>query len=160
MNSKKITVREAVASDAELIAQFNIAMAVETENKQLDSATVVAGVNHVFAHPGEGFYLTALVNDEVAGCLLITREWSDWRNNLMWWIQSVYVKPEWRRRGLYSSLYYKVKEFAEAQDDVCGYRLYVEKENTRAQATYNSLGMTETHYHMYEELVENVKFKI
>jgi ribosomal protein S18 acetylase RimI-like enzyme len=145
------TVRKADLADAPQIARFNQAMALETERKHLDDATIQAGVRALFGRPDQGFYLVAAVDGQPAGCLMITYEWSDWRNKVFWWIQSVYVLPEFRGKGLYRSLYAKVKELAEAAGDVCGFRLYVEKENARAQRIYEHLGMREAHYLIYEE---------
>jgi ribosomal protein S18 acetylase RimI-like enzyme len=104
-----------------------------------------------------GFYVVAEYcasadSREVAGSLMVTYEWSDWRNGVFWWIQSVYVKPEFRRQGVYRRLYEFIKQRAAQESNVCGFRLYVEKENRIAQATYERLGMTETYYKMFEEL--------
>ena len=104
-------------------------------------------------HPERGFYLVAEVAGAVAGCLLITYEWSDWRNRMFWWIQSVYVKPEFRGRGVYTALDGKVRELAAREGNVCGFRLYVHKGNARAQEVYRSLGMEETAYLVYEDLL-------
>ncbi len=98
-----------------------------------------------------GFYLVALFDDEIAGCLAITREWSDWRNGLFWWIQSVYVPREFRSKGVFSSLYQYVSDLAKKEEEVCGIRLYADKENERAIRTYLRLGMTETDYRLLEE---------
>jgi len=148
----KFRIRLAKEEDVSLIARFNFQLAFETENRELDLETLKKGVFEFFKTPAYGFYLVAeeLLSGEPIGCLLITYEWSDWRNGLFFWIQSVYVLPEWRRKGVYRSLYEKVKSLAKERGGVCGYRLYVEKENTRAQKTYESLGMEETCYLMYE----------
>lgn len=151
MNST-ITVRQASDDDAASIGQFNINMAWETEEKKLDESTITAGVQSLFQKPEYGFYMVAESGDEIVATLMITHEWSDWRNGLFWWIQSVYVKPEFRRRGIYRSMYQRVLELAKNHPDVCGCRLYVEKENVTAQKTYEALGMRETHYKMYEEV--------
>jgi len=147
-----ITVRKAHEDDAASISQFNINMAWETEKKKLDEYTITAGVNSLFQKPEFGFYMVAESGDEIVATLMITHEWSDWRNGLFWWIQSVYVKPEFRRQGIYRSMYQRVIELAKNHPDVCGCRLYVEKENANAQKTYEALGMSETHYNMYEEV--------
>ncbi|MCU0248129.1 MAG: GNAT family N-acetyltransferase [Bryobacter sp.] len=148
-----IAIRRARPEDALTIASFNRAMALETENLALDPEKSDRGAEAVFADPGLGFYLVAESGGAVAGCLMITYEWSDWRNGMFWWVQSVYVKPEWRGRGVYKSLYAEAKRLAAAQGNVCGFRLYVERENERAQATYRRQGMHETHYRLYEETV-------
>ena len=145
-------VRKATPKDAESIIQFNIAMAMETENKTLKREEIEPGVNGLFEKPEFGFYMVAESEGKVVGSLMITYEWSDWRNGLFWWIQSVYVKPEFRRQGIYRAMYETVLKLATNHTDVCGCRLYVEKENTLAQKTYKALGMSETHYKMYEEV--------
>ena len=143
-------IRHATIDDANIVADFNIAMALETEGLKLDPDTVVKGVRHLIEHEELGFYLIAVRDDKVAGCLLVTTEWSDWRNGVFWWVQSVYVLPSFRRQGIYRSLYGKVRDLASSKN-VCGFRLYVEKENLAAQQTYQKLGMHETHYRMYEQ---------
>ena len=147
-----ITIRPAVEADIPAIAAFNQAMALETENKILPDSVIRPGVEGLFARPQFGFYLMAEVDGAVAGGLMVTYEWSDWRNGVFFWIQSVYVKPEFRGQGVYPALYADVKRIARERGDCCGFRLYVEHENTRAQAVYQRLGMRETHYQMYEEL--------
>jgi len=150
--NKPITVRQASVSDSHNIAQFNVKMAWETEEKKLDKEIISTGVESLFQKPEYGFYMVAEADGEVVASLMITKEWSDWRNGLFWWIQSVYVKPEFRRQGIYRSMYETILKLATNHTDVCGCRLYVEKENTRAQKTYKALGMSETHYKMYEEV--------
>lgn len=149
----EIKVRSATAAEAGRIAGFNRALALETEGLALEEKTVAAGVVALMGHPERGFYLVAEVDGAVAGCLLITYEWSDWRNRMFWWIQSVYVKPEFRGRGVYSALDEKVRELAAREGNVCGFRLYVHKGNARAQEVYRSLGMEETAYLVYEDLL-------
>ena len=145
-----ITVREAVEGDVATIAAFNSAMAVETEGKELEQAVVLEGVAAIVRRRELGFYLVAEVGGAIAGQLMITTEWSDWRNGYFWWIQSVYVKPEFRRVGVYSRLYERVREMALAAGDVKGIRLYVAKENVGAQRVYERLGMGDSGYLMYE----------
>jgi len=145
------TTRPATIDDAPLIARYNQAMACETEHKELDLAILEPGVRAVFEREGHGRYLVA--QDEtglIVGCLLITFEWSDWRNGRFWWIQSVYVHPDHRRRGVFRLLYEAVHRLGAAEGGVCGYRLYVERDNHTAQQTYRSLGMTGTPYLVYE----------
>lgn len=149
----EIKVRPATAAEAGRIAAFNRAMAMETESLALEEKTVAAGVVALMGHPERGFYLVAEADGVLAGCLLITYEWSDWRNKMFWWIQSVYVKPEFRGRGIYSALDEKVKELAAQAGNICGFRLYVHRSNTRAQEVYRSLGMEETQYLVYEDML-------
>lgn len=154
MMSQSFTIRKARPEDAEEIARFNIAMAMETEGKTLKPEEIEPGVKGLFDKPEYGFYLVAETeNGDVAGSLMITFEWSDWRKGVIWWIQSVYVLPEHRRKGIYRAMYSHVKAMASKKTDVCGIRLYVEKENRIAQQTYSDLGMAETHYRIFEEML-------
>lgn len=146
----QIEIRNAVDGDAATLTGFNIAMALETESKELPRDLVTSGVRQMLSRPDLGFYLVAEVDGGVAGCLGITFEWSDWRNGLFWWIQSVFVVPEQRRKGVFGALYKHVIDMARGQASVCGVRLYVEKDNTNAQRTYQRLGMTETEYRLFE----------
>jgi GNAT superfamily N-acetyltransferase len=143
-------VRRAVAADAEFIVESNVAMAMETEGMALDPGVVRPGVAAVLADDSLGFYVVAEVDGRLAGQLMVTFEWSDWRNGLWWWIQSVYVQAEFRRRGVYSALHRHVAEAAQAAGGVCGIRLYVEQDNIIAQQVYESLDMHRTRYQMYE----------
>ena len=149
-SNENIGVRRALQIDAGHISDFNIAMALETEGKLLDSETVHGGVRAVLSRNDLGFYVVAEHRDKPVGQLLITYEWSDWRNAFFWWIQSVYVAPEYRHQGVYRALHKYVSEAADRQGDVCGIRLYVDKDNEIAQGVYASLGMSETNYYMYE----------
>ena len=141
-----IRVRRAVTADAGFIAAGNQAMAWETEGRALDPAVVDRGVRRLLAQPGYGFYLVAEVGGQPLGSLLVTYEWSDWRDGLLWWLQSVYVAPEQRRRGVFRSLLAHLKTLAAADPEVRGLRLYVEKANVAAQATYQRLGLKATGY--------------
>ena len=143
-------VRIAETKDIDAIARFNQRMAQETENKNLDEQKIKSGVARLVESDQDGFYLVVEENQVLLACLGITFEWSDWRNGQFWWIQSVYVDAGNRRRGLFSALYEHVSQMAKREADVCGIRLYVEKENVDAQRTYQSLGMTETHYRVME----------
>jgi GNAT superfamily N-acetyltransferase len=150
-----IRIRKAAPPDTMTIAEFNQAMALETENRHLEGDTIQSGVARMIHDEDAGFYLVALIedgksNEEIAGCLGITSEWSDWRNGLFWWIQSVYVSPLHRNRGVFSSLYQHVKDLAVEEADVCGIRLYADKENQNAISTYLGLGMMETDYRLLE----------
>jgi len=146
-------VRFATVEDADTIARFNQAMALETENKVLADEVIGAGVRTLLKNPRDGFYVVAEMEGVIAAALMVTTEWSDWRNGFFWWIQSVYVKKEYRRQGLYSEMYRFVKNEAGKRSAVCGFRLYVEKDNLRAQKTYEALGMERAHYLLYEETV-------
>ena len=146
-------VRVAIAGDGSTLAGFNRAMALETESRVLETEHLLPGVEAVLRDPGNGFFVVAETDGAVVGALLVTYEWSDWRNGRFWWIQSVYVRPEYRRCGVYRRLHEFVRERARATADVVGFRLYVERENVDAQRTYSALGMHETAYRMYEELL-------
>ncbi len=148
--TNQVTIRKGTLQDVEIIAEFNRHMAEETENKHLDEQRVLAGVLNLVKNPEYGFYLVAETQGEIMGALMITTEWSDWRDGNFWWIQSVYVRPEYRRQSIFSYLYGKVSELANQQGDVCGIRLYVEQDNTVAQRTYQSLGMKDANYRVYE----------
>ncbi len=151
---ENIKIRVAEKSDIEALISFNQAMALETEGKMLTTEILSEGVKGVFADEKNGFYVVAedIETTQVVGSLMITYEWTDWRNGIFWWIQSVYILPEFRGRGIYSMLYEFVKDEARKAGNVRGFRLYVEKENRNAQKVYEKLGMSETHYLMYETL--------
>ncbi len=155
MNGQWI-IRKANLDDVETIARFNIAMALETEAKILDPATITRGVHRLLENPDLGFYLIAESKGLKCGSLMITYEWTDWRDGLFWWIQSVYVDPLFRRQGLFRELFRYVTTEAVKGKDIRGVRLYVEKDNTGARQTYQSLGMGETHYRLYEMEFETV----
>jgi len=148
--AEKILVRPARAEDAGDIARFNLAMAQETEAKVLDPARLRAGVDAVLADARHGFYLVAEADGANAGCLMITYEWSDWRNGQWWWLQSVYVPEEFRRRGVFRALHAEAERRARATSGVIGLRLYVERENVNAQSTYARLGMHDSGYRLFE----------
>ena len=159
MSETRIHIRQGQAQDAQALADFNRAMAFETEGVELFPEVILQGVQTLITNPHHGFYLVAEVDGEIVASLMVTTEWSDWRNGVFWWIQSVYVLPHWRRKGLYTRLYNKVKTLAAEQDDVCGFRLYVEHDNITAQKTYSHLGMEETHYKLFEELDQALSYK-
>ena len=144
------TIREASPDDATWIVDFQQAMALETEGKTLDESRITAGVDAVLGSPDKGFYIVAEIDGTVVGSLLITYEWSDWRNATFLWIQSVFVDANHRRQGVYTAMHNHVLALAEADDALCGVRLYVERTNTGAQQTYKRLGMDHSHYDMYE----------
>ncbi len=149
--SNTIKIRLATREDEDALVAFNIAMADETEGKRLPQSVVSAGVRGLFDRSEMGFYLIAEIDGDIAGCLMVTYEWSDWRNGCFWWIQSVYVKPQFRRRGVFRKLLEHVTEQARQRVEVCGLRLYVEQDNAAARQTYHSLGMHETAYRFYEQ---------
>lgn len=144
------SIRLASLDDAPTLAEFNAAMALETERLELEQERLLGGVEAVLRDPAKGFYLVADEDGSVTGQLMVTFEWSDWRNGVFWWVQSVYVRPDRRGGGIYTALYKEAVRRAQAQGDVCGLRLYVEKDNARAQAAYNKLGMSETDYLLFE----------
>ncbi|MEL0063839.1 MAG: GNAT family N-acetyltransferase [Gammaproteobacteria bacterium] len=147
-----IEITDASFADASIIAEFNQQMAQETENKTLDTATINAGVERMITDSSLGRYLVAREETgRIVGCLGITYEWSDWRNGLFWWIQSVYVLPEARENGVFTAMYQQVRDLCQATDNACGIRLYVERDNDRAYRTYVRLGMVETEYRLMEE---------
>jgi ribosomal protein S18 acetylase RimI-like enzyme len=145
-----LSVRLAAPSDVSIIAEFNTAIAKETEGIELNRERLRKGLKAMFADPSKGLYYIAESNGKIVGQLMITYEWSDWRNATFWWIQSVYVHPEYRRRGVFRALYRYIESIAGLRGDVCSVRLYVEKENDRAQKTYEALGMKHSHYEMME----------
>jgi GNAT superfamily N-acetyltransferase len=147
------TIRAATAQDVPRLRDWAVAMALETEHKALDPGTVEKGIQAVLDQPRRGAYFVAERGGEAAGTLMLTYEWSDWRNGDWWWIQSVYVAPQHRRQGVYAALYAHVLAAARANPAVCGLRLYVERENANAQRTYESLGMVDAGYLMYETAI-------
>lgn len=155
-----LTIRAARAEDAAIISDCNRAMALETEGLELREPVILNGVSRLLARPEYGFYVIAQRDDDIAGTLMVTTEWSDWRDGLFWWIQSVYVMPQFRRQGVYRAMYNFIRERAKDFPDVRGYRLYVERENVIAQKTYQSLGMHETDYHLYEQLLPTTDFVV
>lgn len=136
--------------DAEFLVHGNAAMALETEHIQLDAARLTRGVRALLGDSSKGFYIVAEVDGRLAGQMMITYEWSDWRDGMFWWIQSVFVEPEFRHRGVFRALYRHIEEAARGNGGVCGLRLYVERENERAQATYLGVGMRRARYEFFE----------
>jgi GNAT superfamily N-acetyltransferase len=146
----KIQVRDARPSDAGVIVGFNVKMAMETEGRPLDAELINQGVAAVLADTTKGRYWVAEQDGQVVGQLMVTYEWSDWRNGVFWWIQSVYVRGDYRRKGVFSLLHRHVESIARTTPEVCGLRLYVERDNLRAQKTYLALGMTSPGYEVME----------
>ena len=151
MSPAPVRIRRATESDAPVLAGNNRAMARETEDRELAPGVIEAGVLAALTKPELGAdYWVAEADGRIAGQTMVTREWSDWRNGWFWWIQSVYVAPEFRRKGVYRALHDHVRTEAEASGDVIGIRLYVERDNRAARATYEALGMHATDYELYE----------
>jgi len=147
----EVKVRFATLDDLDTLVRFNAAIAQETEGRRLDPERLRQGTRAVLESSERGYYLVAERDAAVVGQLFVTYEWSDWRNGMFWWIQSVYVEPSVRGRGVYRALHEHVLRDARARGDVCGLRLYVEKENEAAQEAYTRLGMTMTPYRVYEQ---------
>lgn len=147
--STSYSIRKAIITDANALVDFNSRLAKETENKELDRTVLQAGIEGILLEPRRGFYVVAVHGDQVVGSTMVTKEWSDWRNGDFWWIQSVYVVQAHRRQGIFRRLFQHVRAMA-ADEQVCGFRLYVERENDVAQKTYCDLGMHETPYKMFE----------
>jgi GNAT superfamily N-acetyltransferase len=152
---ENVSVREASWSDLDHLIEFNAAMALETEGRLLDKDRLRSGAQAVLSSPSRGVYVVGEYEEgpqegHVIGQLLITYEWSDWRNANFWWIQSVYVHPDWRKRGVFRSMYKYVLHQAESRADVCGIRLYVEQDNAKAIAVYDKLGLHPTPYRVIE----------
>jgi len=148
-----MNIRIAAPEDADALVEFNQAMALETEGKQLNCEVLRQGVEAVFGDEKKGFYVVAEDAGRIVGGLMVTYEWSDWRGRWFWWIQSVYILPEARGQSIYSRLYEFVKGKAAEAGNVCGFRLYVENDNYHAQKVYEKVGMEASHYLMYEENV-------
>ncbi len=146
----EIRVRQACVSDADVIADFNCRLALESEQLCLDPARVRAGVGALLNDSAKGRYLVAEMDGAIAGQLMLTYEWSDWRNGNIWWLQSVYVKREWRGQGVFRTLFGHVRNLAMADGGVCALRLYMHAENSTARLTYERAGMKLTPYQVYE----------
>lgn len=149
-----IQIRQANKEDYEAIAAFQLKMALETENLELDEETVRKGVLSAMEDPAKGKYFVGVENEKIISSLLVTFEWSDWRNKWVLWIQSVYVLPEYRKQGLFNKMYQTVKEWAEQDDEVSGIRLYVDKTNQRAIEVYKRVGMNGEHYQLFEWMMD------
>ena len=151
--SPELALRRATESDMPMLIDGNAAIARETEALELDESRLHEGIRAVLMDPARGFYMVAETADggepRIAGQLMITYEWSDWRNAFFWWIQSVYVWPAWRRQGVYRALHAQAERMAR-ESGACGLRLYVERTNATAQATYRALGMRRSHYDLFE----------
>lgn len=143
-------INDAIREDIPTLVKFQLNMALETEDLSLDAGKISKGINAIFDDPAKGRYFVARLNNEITGCLMITYEWSEWRNASIIWIQSVYVAEKYRRQGVYRSLYQHIQKLVQTHDEYQGIRLYVEQNNSRAQEVYRSLGMTDEHYLLFE----------
>jgi len=148
--NQNLMYRFAQQSDRDVIVDFQVAMALETEGVELDREICTRGVGAVLGDGSLGRYYVGHSFGGVVASLLVTYEWSDWRNGMVWWIQSVYVTPEMRGKGVYAGLYNHVKQVVERDDDLRGIRLYVDRRNTGAQEVYTRLGMNGEHYQVFE----------
>jgi len=146
----EIAVRKAEPSDANIIAGFQMLMAKETEDIVLDLPTVNKGVMAIFGKPGLGQYFVAESDGKIIASLMTTFEWSDWRNSTVWWLQSVYVVPEYRQKGIFKKMYNYIKEQVLSLDEVSGIRLYMVHSNHRAAKVYEKVGMDGERYRMFE----------
>lgn len=153
----KLLIRDAIPADGAIIASYNSRMAEETEGRPLPADTIGPGVDALLTDASKGRYWLAVADGHVVGQIMVTYEWSDWRNGTLWWIQSVYVRPDFRRQGVYSTMYRHVESLAKADGNVCGLRLYVENNNTRAQRTYEALGMVDPNYKVMEAIFGDTK---
>jgi len=152
VSQERYVVRPARREDAEAIARFQVALAQESEGLRLKAQTVRRGVRHIFTHPERGRYLVAAdARGQVVGCLLVLKEWSDWRNREVWWIHSAYVAPAHRRRGVLRRLFARAAAMAR-RCRAAGLRLYVARDNRRARTVYRRLGLTAEHYALYEKM--------
>ena len=146
----QMKIRKARTADAAIIADFNRCIAWETEALKLDPTRVRRGVTGLLKDSSKGIYFVAEHDGAITGQLLITYEWSDWRNGNFWWIQSVYVAPEFRGRGVFKALFKHIHKLAGRSKSVCGLRLYMHATNKRARRAYERLGMKLSHYEIFE----------
>ena len=145
-----LQIRQAKPEDASIIVRFQLQMALETEDLELNPETVGKGVSAVFDDASKGIYHVVVVEGHVIASLLITYEWSEWRNGQVWWIQSVYVEKDFRGQGIFKQLYTYIQSLAHSDEHVCGIRLYVDNTNQSAQKVYQRIGMNGDHYRVFE----------
>jgi GNAT superfamily N-acetyltransferase len=145
-----ISIRPAKSQDISAIADFQVRLAAETENMILSTDIVSTGIQALFNDPGKGVYYVAEVRDKIAGCFLITYEWSDWRNGMVWWLQSVFVSEPFRRQGVFRKMHEYIVDTIRKDPSILGLRLYVDKSNSQAQQVYRLLGMNGDHYTVFE----------
>lgn len=145
-----INIRPSKSEDISILADFQRCLADETENIYLDNEVVSAGLKALFADPAKGIYYVAEAEGKIIGCFLITYEWSDWRNGMVWWLQSVYIFPTHRRQGIFKKMYDHIIQMIHHDKNIIGLRLYVDKKNTHAQKVYQAMGMNGDHYTVFE----------
>jgi ribosomal protein S18 acetylase RimI-like enzyme len=145
-----LVIRQSTIKDLTTLASFQLQLAEESENMKLNKAIVTAGLQALFDDPSKGTYFVAEDGGTVCGCFLITFEWSDWRNGMIWWLQSVYVAATHRRQGVFKKMYDHIVESISRDPKIIGLRLYVDKTNARAQNVYQSMGMNGDHYTVFE----------
>lgn len=145
-----LVIINATEKDQEILAQFQEKMALETEALKLNSVELRQGIKAIFDDPAKGFYLIAKDDEKPLGCLLLTPEWSEWRNKTVYWIQSVYIIPEARQKGVFKKMYEEVKARVSENENLAGIRLYVDKSNIKAQEVYRKIGMSDHHYSYFE----------
>lgn len=145
-------IRRATFDDIPVLVDFQQKLAQESEGVTLDQKTLTKGLTAMMADPSRGFYNVAIYNGEVAGCHMITFEWSDWRNGMVWWLQSVYVKEEYRKKGIFRAMYNNVIKTIQRDNHILGLRLYVDKTNNHAMGIYKAMGMNGDHYTVYEHM--------
>jgi GNAT superfamily N-acetyltransferase len=145
-----IHIRPAIPSDIPVLADFQVKLALETENFVLDKTIVTKGMQAMFDDPTKGKYFIAEYNNEIAGCHSITFEWSDWRNGMVWWLQSVYVAESFRKYGIFKAMFENIQRMIKGDASIRGLRLYVDKTNVRAQQIYQAMGMNGDHYSVFE----------
>lgn len=146
----RVSIRKAEFHDVPALVEFQQRLALETENFRLDSTTVEKGIKAMFADPTKGTYYIAEVDGALAGCHSITYEWSDWRNAMVWWLQSVYVVEQHRKNGVFKAMFENLKALIKNDQGLGGLRLYVDKSNARAQKVYEAMGMNGEHYSVFE----------
>ena len=145
-----ITVQKALPKHIDVLIDFQQRLAYESEEVTLDAATLRKGMEAMFADPGKGLYYIASDGEDVVGCHMITYEWSDWRNGMAWWLQSVYVRESHRKKGVFKIMYDNVISMIKKDPNLIALRLYVDKSNERAMKVYAAMGMDGSHYTVYE----------
>lgn len=150
LTKKSMHIREANSHDIPTLIDFQLKLALETENLQLEISTLSLGIHKLFKDPSRGKYYVTEAEGEVIGCLSLTYEWSDWRCGTVLWIQSVYVSEAWRGKGVYKGMYNHIRSIVESDADLTGIRLYVDNTNTSAKKVYKGLGMNGDHYSVFE----------